>query len=361
MFHLQPRVHFHEVELAAVEQEFDGPGAQVADLACHHQRRGAQARTQLLGQRGCRRLFDELLMASLRRAVALAQVHEVALAVGKHLHLDVARLRQIALQEQRPVAEGALGEAACGGERRRQFGSVAHDLHALAAAPGRGFDDERQPGALRLAREVLQALLGAGVPGQHRHAGRAHARLGDDLRTHRGDGRGGGSDENAPRVRARLGELRVLGEEPVARMDGLRPARAGGFDEALDAEITVARRGGPDPHRLIGFTHVARAGVGVREHRDGAQPQPACGAENAAGYLAAIGDQKTVDHGALRSRLTSGTRQSASAVAARCAPPRATTPVHAAFRWDRSRHRPTAAPKNNRDVPGARIARESAA
>ena len=191
MFHLQPRVHFHEVELAAVEQEFDGPGAHVADLACHHQRRGAQAPAQLLGQRGCRRFFDELLMTSLRRAVALAQVHEVALAVGKHLHLDVARLRQIALQEQRPVAEGALGEAACGGERRRQFGSVAHDLHALAAAPGRGFDDERQPGTLRLAREVLQVLLGAGVPGQHRHAGRAHARLGDDLRTHRGDGCGG--------------------------------------------------------------------------------------------------------------------------------------------------------------------------
>src|SRR6202023_578340 len=180
-------------------------------------------------------------------------------------------------------------------------------------------------------------------------------------RSHRGDGRGGGAYENAPRVRARLGELRVFGEEAVARMDGLRPARAGGFDEALDAEVAVARRGGPDVQRLIRFTHMARAGVGVREHRDGAQPQPACGAEDAAGDFAAIGDQETLDHGALRSRLTSATRQSASAVAARCAPPRATTPVRAAFRWDRSRHRPTAARKNNRDVPGAHTARESAA
>src|SRR5256885_12978197 len=44
-----------------------------------------------------------------------------------------------------------------GGERRRQFRGLAYDLHALAAAPGRGFDHQRQPGALRLARQVLRS------------------------------------------------------------------------------------------------------------------------------------------------------------------------------------------------------------
>ena len=270
VLHLQPRIHLHEVELAPVEQELDGAGAHVADLARHHQGRGAHSCAQLLGQRRSRRLLDELLMTSLDRAVALAQVHEIAVPIGKHLHLDVARGRQIALQEQRAVAEGARGEAPRGGERRRQFRELAHDLHALAAAPGRGFDDERQPGALRLAREVLQVLLGAGVPRQHRHAGRAQARLGDDLGRHGVDGRGGRADEDAPRIHARLGKARVLGKEAVARMDGLRPARARGVEEASDVEVTVARRGRPEPHRLIRFAHVARAGVGVREHPDGA-------------------------------------------------------------------------------------------
>jgi hypothetical protein len=33
-------------------------------------------------------------VAALDRAVALAQVHDVAVRVGQHLHLDVARVRQ---------------------------------------------------------------------------------------------------------------------------------------------------------------------------------------------------------------------------------------------------------------------------
>ena len=121
VLHLQPRIHFHEIELVPVEEKFDGAGAHVAHLARDHEGGGAQPLAQRFRQRRRRRLFDQLLVAALDGAVAVAQVHEVAVRVGEHLHLDVARCRQVAFQKQRAIAERALGEAARGGERRGEL------------------------------------------------------------------------------------------------------------------------------------------------------------------------------------------------------------------------------------------------
>src|SRR5207248_6524582 len=105
---LQPRVHLHEVELAAIEQELDGARTHVADLARDHERRGAQPLAQRLGEPRRRRLLDELLMAALRRAVALAQVYEIAAAVGEHLHPDLTQRGPITLQEAHHAADRNL-------------------------------------------------------------------------------------------------------------------------------------------------------------------------------------------------------------------------------------------------------------
>src|SRR6266850_6496083 len=105
MFDLQPRVDLEEVELAVAEDELDGPGVDVAggsrgpdrgrahrgpDLGCHHRRRG---------------LFHDLLMAPLDRALALAQVDRIAVAVADDLDLDMSRLAHISLQ-----VDGAIPE-----------------------------------------------------------------------------------------------------------------------------------------------------------------------------------------------------------------------------------------------------------
>ena len=55
------------------------------------------------------RFFQDLLVAALQRAVALAQMDGVALAVAEHLEFDVARLGEILLQIDAVVAEGGLG------------------------------------------------------------------------------------------------------------------------------------------------------------------------------------------------------------------------------------------------------------
>ena len=53
--------------------------------------------------------LDDFLMASLDGAVALVQVHHVAVCVAHDLHFDVARLFHVLFDEDGPVAEGGLG------------------------------------------------------------------------------------------------------------------------------------------------------------------------------------------------------------------------------------------------------------
>ena len=65
-------------------------------MSCAHRRRHA----------GRGRFLDHLLMAALQRAIALEQMHGVAVIVGEHLHLDVARPRDIFLDQHAIVAEG---------------------------------------------------------------------------------------------------------------------------------------------------------------------------------------------------------------------------------------------------------------
>jgi len=181
--------------------------------------------------------------------------------------------------------------------------------------------------------ELRELLPCAGIARQHRNSGGMHARLGKDLRAHGTDRRGWRADESEPGSEASVGELGVLGEESVARMDRLGSARARRLEECGDVEIAVARRGRAQTPRLISLTHVSGVRVGIRIDRDGADVHAPCGAEDAAGDLAAVGDQETLDHA--RAGATCGTRQSAAARAGRCAPPRGRVTAHGACRRGR--------------------------
>ena len=95
MLDLQARVHLEEVELAVgTHQALDRAGRVVV-----HRGRGlhghrAEALAQLVVDDGRRTLLDDLLMAALQRAFALADVDDVAVLVADDLHFDVARRRR---------------------------------------------------------------------------------------------------------------------------------------------------------------------------------------------------------------------------------------------------------------------------
>ena len=181
-------------------------------------------------------------MAALDRAVALAEVDHVPVRVGEHLHLDVARVLEIALDVDRCVGEVRLPLALGRLERLVGLAGRPHDLHALAAAAGRRLDDQRIADLLAERDDLVGRADRIGRARDDRHAGRLHRLARPGLRAHQLDRRRRRADPDEPRLLDRARERRVLGEEAVARMDGLgararRPRRA------------ASRRPGSSPRR----------------------------------------------------------------------------------------------------------------
>jgi hypothetical protein len=139
---LQARVHLKEEELArhVRDEELDRARADVRGRARNRDGRRAHrcAQRGIVNRRGT--FFDDLLMPALNRALALAEVDEVALRVGEDLNLDVARALDGALDVDRGVAEGRSRFGARRLEGRRQLFFRSDEAHALAAAARRGLE-----------------------------------------------------------------------------------------------------------------------------------------------------------------------------------------------------------------------------
>ena len=103
-----------------------------------------------------------LLVAALHGAIALAQVHDVAVVVGEHLELDVPRPLEELLHVDVRVAEGGerLGLGDADGVQQRGVG--VHDAHAAAAAAAGGLDDHGIADVLGDA-EVLVGVASQGT------------------------------------------------------------------------------------------------------------------------------------------------------------------------------------------------------
>ena len=111
VLHLEAGVHLEEVELAVLVEELDGAGVVVAAGLRDLDGGRAHGLADLVGEVGRRALLDQLLVPALGRAVALAQPQRVAVLVGQHLHLDVARPLEVALEVDLGTAEVGLGLA----------------------------------------------------------------------------------------------------------------------------------------------------------------------------------------------------------------------------------------------------------
>ena len=113
-------------------------------------------------------------MAALDRAVALAEVDRVALLVGEHLDLDVARVGQVAFEVDGVVGEELLALARGALEGLLQLVGLHRDAEALAAAAARGLDRDRVADLLGDLLRVLDRLDRLGGPRHDRHAGALH-------------------------------------------------------------------------------------------------------------------------------------------------------------------------------------------
>ena len=102
---------------------------------------------------------------------------------------------------------------------------------------------------------------------------------------------GCGSDEDEAGLLARCGELGVLTQEAIARMDGGGAGALRGGEELVDGEITLRGRRGAEVDCLTGQFHVARMAVGVGVDGDARDVERTQSAQDAAGDDATVGDE----------------------------------------------------------------------
>ena len=238
MLDLQPRVHFHEIEFAVlVEQEFQRAGALIADRLDRGDRDRAHAYPQPRRHLWRRRFLDQLLMPPLHRAVALAEMDGVAVAVAEHLDFDVPGIDDGALQDHGGIAERALRLGARAAQRVRERRRIRHKPHAAPAAAGDRLDHDGEADLPGFRQHRGIALVRALIAGHDGHAGPLHDVLGAGLVTHRPDRFRRRADEDQPGIAAGLREILVLGEETIAGMHRRGAAGLCGGDDRLDPQV----------------------------------------------------------------------------------------------------------------------------
>src|SRR5258706_6170667 len=134
MLHLNARVHLNEIKLAGlVHQELNRSGVGVTEARQRLAQNSASAFAQLRRHLCRGRLFEELLMAPLDTALALAQADYVAVHVAQNLELDVAGGRAQTFPLPAPVAQtrGPLPP------RDPRSGRTTFLLYGPALAPSR--------------------------------------------------------------------------------------------------------------------------------------------------------------------------------------------------------------------------------
>ncbi len=238
---LEPGVQLDEGERAVrPDEELERAGVAVADVPARALGGGLHLLAQLVVERGRRRLLDQLLVAALHRALALAAREDVAVVVAEHLDLDVARRRDDLLDVERAVAERRLRLARRALVGVTEIAGFRHEAHAFAAAARRRLEQHRE--AELLGRRARVDRPGDALGARHeRNAGGAHLRLRARLVPHPLHHVRGRADEDEVVVLAGADEVGVLGEEAVAGMNGLAAGRLGGGDESRDAEVALGR------------------------------------------------------------------------------------------------------------------------
>src|SRR5206468_5468497 len=129
-------------------------------------------------------LLDHLLVATLDRALALAEMNDVAARIAQHLDFDMARPLDEALDEHPSIAEARLRLAGRAHETVAAFAVVEREPHPLAAAAGGCLDHHGVPDLARDLHRVVGAFDFAGITGNRRDAGLLRKPHGRDLVAH---------------------------------------------------------------------------------------------------------------------------------------------------------------------------------
>ena len=293
MFHLDTGIHFNKIEFTVRrDKELDRAGVDIIDILHQFDRGSANLLTQFHGQCESRCDLDDLLMAALDGAVTLEQMHHMAVLIAHDLHFHVLRVLDvffhidlIAAKSQSRFGLGKIVGIV-------QVGHAVHHAHPAAAAAVHGLQHDREahiPGKLLHFRIIHDRAVAAG---DILDPGLLGLLAGIDLVAEHDQVLDAGTDEDDPFLFTALGQLRIFGQEPIARMDGIHMVFVSNPDNIVDIQVGIDRFF-PFPYQigLIGTEPMQGQRIFLRINGNRTDPELIAGPENTDGNFAAIGDQ----------------------------------------------------------------------
>ena len=250
----------------------------------------------LVGEVGGRALLDQLLMASLARAVALAEPERVAVRVGQDLHLDVSRPCQVALHVALVATE--VGERLTLG-RLEGLGSLVgrvYDLHASATTTECRLDRHWPAELLAKGDDFIGGTQRLGPTGDTRDTGGLSGQPGTDLVAHDLDRLRRWADEGDALGRDGPGEIGVFREEAVTWVDGIGPGLLDGGEDGFGIQIALGSRLSTKGICLVGESDVEGVPVKLGVHSDGGDAHLPAGSDHPDGNLSTVRDQDLLQH-----------------------------------------------------------------
>ena len=115
---------------------------------------------------GRRRLFDQLLMTSLDRAVTLAEMDHIAMLVAEDLDLDMTRLLTVFFDIDFRIAETGLGFGAGRGKGIGQSRRRVDNLHPAPPPPAVALMMTGKPISLATLTASFTSCTPSLVPGR---------------------------------------------------------------------------------------------------------------------------------------------------------------------------------------------------
>jgi hypothetical protein len=180
----------------------------------------------ITGQQGRAGLLDHLLVPALDGAVAHSRCPDIAVVVGDDLDLDVACIRDEALDEHDRIAKRTLGFTLRALEGDLEFFGCEHLADTAAATTAAGFDDQRVADRLGVAQRILAGRDGATAPRCERNIHLRCQQLGLDLVAESRHRRGRRPDERELHALAEFGKRDVFGDETPAHPYRVGPGLA---------------------------------------------------------------------------------------------------------------------------------------
>ena len=292
VLYLHTSVHLDEVEATVLVQELESTRAAVVDVNA-----GLDATGQNFGACGfvdarCWRFFQYFLVTTLQRAVAVAQMDRIALAVGKNLNFHVTRVGQVFFQVDHRVAEPGAGFfAGLLGCFDQVFFTVDH-AHAATTAAASGLDDHRvadftanAQGGFRIFRQRAVRTWNG------RNTSRDHGVLGRNLVAHQANGVGFRADEGKTGFFDLFGEIGVFSQKAVARVNRRGTGHFRGRDDGRNVQVRQVGRCRTDADGFVCQAQVHQLFVGSGVHRDSLDPHFLARPQDAQSNLATVGDQ----------------------------------------------------------------------